>query len=188
MLAMVSLSSCCEVWPAGATATKKRVSKRRDDSPDRGDPVAHPHQIIDRRAQVVLGDTVSSRSTVPSYTAWRWASAGWPSATMLAVWRRRPAARRPPRSTRGSRRSRSPRSPSPSASSTLPPGNTYMPPANAAAVVRRSMKTSTPVVSASRSNITVAAGLAGIVGSRPLRATVTRCVVFCPCWCGWISR
>ena len=33
MLAIVSLSSCCDVCAGGATATKKRVSKRRGDSP-----------------------------------------------------------------------------------------------------------------------------------------------------------
>src|SRR3954454_19368781 len=53
-----------------------------------------------------------------------------------------------------------PSSPSPSAGSTRPPGNTYIPPANTAAFVRRNMKTSSPST-ASRSSMTVAAGRMG---------------------------
>ena len=96
--------------PGGATARKKRVSKRRGASPTGVIQwLTHTRSSMAGRSPCWAQSARRSTAAVVHRLAvrQRWMTV----ADHLAARRRRPAARRPPRSTPGSRRSRSPRRP-----------------------------------------------------------------------------
>ena len=113
-------------------AQKKRVSNRRGDFALRGDPVADPRQLLDRRVESVLRAQrrqVDRRRRTPPVDA-RAPDGRRRSAGTCRRVGQQDAGLLEALADRGDTVCRS--SSSPSAGSTWPPGNTYMPPANAA--------------------------------------------------------
>ena len=98
MWCTVSAASCEPSWPAGARATKKRVSKRRERS-GRGDPVAVVGERAGGNVQVLAFQQLEERLVRSCASAAR--ALGEHRRVRS---RRRRAARRPPRSTRVPRR------------------------------------------------------------------------------------